>query len=144
MVSMGNSQQAGGAKKTLTYAVGGLIIVLMSAVIVKLVLVFFSGGVTPPKATTTTTTTTVSYPQFVNNAKSTPGIRAGETIKKCTYNGEVVYLFPTGSYYPDAYTTALFYNNQTLICYPDGGISGHGDGKCPGFTTSTCKAIHTY
>jgi len=46
------------------------------------------------------------------------------------YKGEKVYFIP--SYCCDMFSE-LYDSNCKLICHPDGGITGKGDGKCPDF-----------
>lgn len=48
------------------------------------------------------------------------------------YQGKIVYFFP--QYCCDVFSE-LHDENCTLICHPDGGITGMGDGKCSGFFT---------
>ena len=48
------------------------------------------------------------------------------------YQGKSVYFFP--QYCCDVFSE-LYDENCTLICHPDGGITGMGDGKCSGFFT---------
>ena len=50
------------------------------------------------------------------------------------YNGEKYYYIP--SYCCDAYSE-LYDKKCNLICHPDGGFSGAGDGTCPDFTNGT-------
>jgi hypothetical protein len=55
------------------------------------------------------------------------------SIWQYEYNGQKVYYIP--SYCCD-FQSQLFDSNCNLICSPDGGFSGKGDGKCPDFLTS--------
>lgn len=48
------------------------------------------------------------------------------------YNGKIVYYIP--SYCCDV-MGELYDDNCNLLCYPDGGILGNGDGKCNDFFT---------
>lgn len=47
----------------------------------------------------------------------------------------------TRFYYFSAYCcdvwSALYDANGTLVCHPDGGITGNGDGNCPDFSSGT-------
>lgn len=49
-------------------------------------------------------------------------------VFKYTYEGKTVYYIPP--YCCDAFSNLLD-DQCNLICHPDGGISGRGDGKCP-------------
>lgn len=55
------------------------------------------------------------------------------SIWQYEYNGQTVYFIT--SYCCDI-PSQLFDSNCNLICNPDGGFSGKGDGKCPDFFTS--------
>jgi hypothetical protein len=48
------------------------------------------------------------------------------------YNNETVYYIPPRCC--DIMST-LYDENCNIICYPDGGIAGNGDGLCPDFFT---------
>jgi hypothetical protein len=54
-----------------------------------------------------------------------------DKVFKYNYQGDDVYLFVPGNC-PDA-LYELYDGNCNLICSPSGGISGEGDGECPGF-----------
>jgi hypothetical protein len=55
------------------------------------------------------------------------------TIWQYTYNGSVVYLVPA----PCCDRFNPLYNvDCEIICHPDGGITGKGDGKCNYFHSS--------
>ncbi len=52
------------------------------------------------------------------------------SIWQYEYNGQTVYYEP--SYCCDFYST-LYDSKCNIICHPDGGIAGGGDGKCTDF-----------
>lgn len=52
------------------------------------------------------------------------------------YNGKTVYYIP--SYCCDMYSE-LYDEDCNLICNPDGGISGSGDGRCNDFSSKRKK-----
>lgn len=52
------------------------------------------------------------------------------TVWQYKYNGKTVYYIPP--YCCDA-TSELYDDKCNLLCRPDGGFSGGGDGKCPDF-----------
>ena len=51
-----------------------------------------------------------------------------------SYNGEKYYYIPP---YCCDIPSELYDKKCNLICHPDGGISGGGDGKCPDFSKGT-------
>jgi len=53
-----------------------------------------------------------------------------QSIWQYEYNGQVVYYVPPQCC--DQFST-LYDANGTVICAPDGGITGQGDGKCSDF-----------
>lgn len=68
---------------------------------------------------------------------------AYENIKKCIYQNQIAYYITSPCC--DNYNYLYDKNNQ-VICAPDGGITGHGDGKCPNFSLdkNSCKLIWQY
>jgi hypothetical protein len=58
------------------------------------------------------------------------------SIWQYEYNGQRVYYIT--SYCCD-FPGQLFDSNCNLLCNPDGGFSGKGDGKCPDFFTKRGK-----
>jgi len=62
------------------------------------------------------------------------------TIKKCNYQDKIVYYITSPCC--DNYNYLYNENNQ-VICAPDGGITGRGDGKCIDFSSDkkTCELI---
>lgn len=48
------------------------------------------------------------------------------------YNGQTVYYIPP--YCCDMYGT-LYNSNCEIICHPDGGFTGKGDGRCTDFSS---------
>ncbi|HEX7541492.1 MAG TPA: hypothetical protein VF352_05115 [Anaerolineales bacterium] len=53
-----------------------------------------------------------------------------QSIWQYEYNGQIVYYVPPQCC--DQFST-LYDANGTVICAPDGGFTGHGDGKCSDF-----------
>ena len=51
-------------------------------------------------------------------------------IARYEYKGETVYYVPPRCC--DIWST-LYSANGTVLCHPDGGIGGGGDGRCPAF-----------
>lgn len=52
------------------------------------------------------------------------------------YQGKIVYYIPP--YCCDVFG-ALYDTNCNLVCHPDGGITGNGDGVCPDFFETATK-----
>jgi hypothetical protein len=57
-------------------------------------------------------------------------------IARYEYRGEPVYYVPARCC--DIWST-LFRVDGTIVCHPDGGLSGRGDGGCPDFLTRRTK-----
>ncbi|MBT3543034.1 MAG: hypothetical protein HOM76_07620 [Flavobacteriaceae bacterium] len=51
-------------------------------------------------------------------------------VYRYTFEGKTVYFFPQ---YCCDFFSELYDDECTLICAPNGGITGMGDGKCSGF-----------
>jgi hypothetical protein len=73
-------------------------------------------------------------PSWVNNLisyfKAQPVGNPPQSIWQYEYKGQIVYYVPAQCC--DQYST-LYDKNGNVICSPDGGISGTGDGKCSDF-----------
>ncbi len=54
-----------------------------------------------------------------------------QSIWRYEYKGQTVYYVPAQCC--DQFSS-LFDGNGNLLCAPDGGISGQGDGRCPDFS----------
>jgi hypothetical protein len=66
---------------------------------------------------------------IANYEKDTIG-NPPRSIWEYDYNGQTVYYIPAQCC--DQFST-LYDASGKVICAPDGGITGRGDGKCPGF-----------
>lgn len=77
-----------------------------------------------------------SVPAFVENLikefKSQPVGNPPQSIWQYEYKAQVVYFVPAQCC--DQFST-LYDVTGKVICSPDGGITGAGDGKCPDFFT---------
>jgi hypothetical protein len=51
-------------------------------------------------------------------------------IARYEYRGEIVYYLPARCC--DIWST-LYHADGTIVCHPDGGLTGRGDGRCPTF-----------
>jgi hypothetical protein len=66
----------------------------------------------------------------INQLKSKPATNPAATVWQYEYNGQTVYYIPPSCC---DVMSQLYDNNCNLICNPDGGITGAGDGKCSDF-----------
>lgn len=67
---------------------------------------------------------------LVDQMEGQPPANPPAFIAKYEYQGmDVYYLPPSCCDVP----SALFDEEGTVLCSPDGGLSGHGDGRCPDF-----------
>ncbi len=66
----------------------------------------------------------------IKELKSKPKLNPPASITQFTYNGQIVYYITSGCC--DQYNQ-LFDSNCSLLCSPDGGLTGRGDGKCLDF-----------
>jgi hypothetical protein len=64
--------------------------------------------------------------QFENNPVANPPL----SVWKYAYNGQVVYFVP--AHCCDIAST-LYGAQGSILCAPDGGFTGRGDGKCSDF-----------
>jgi hypothetical protein len=62
-------------------------------------------------------------------------------IDRYTYQSAVVFYTPPK--YADQYST-LYDRCGTVVCHPDGGFTGRGDGLCPGFFDSATGPIRIW
>jgi hypothetical protein len=68
--------------------------------------------------------------------------RMDAKIYRYKYNGRIVY-YVQNYIGPDGFS-ALYDDDCKLICHPDGGITGRGDGKCPDFHQSKTDEFLIY
>ena len=77
---------------------------------------------------------------LIEQEKTNPVANPPSSITKCNYNDEVVYYLPArccGVY-------GFLYNSDgKIICSPDGGFIGSGDGRCVDFFSdrTDCEVI---
>jgi uncharacterized protein DUF6970 len=67
---------------------------------------------------------------LIRQLESQPKANPPAYVASYEYQGEVVYYVPPRccDIFGDLYDAA-----GQLICHPDGGLAGHGDGRCPDF-----------
>ena len=68
--------------------------------------------------------------QLIHKFQSQPVGNPPESIWRYTYRGQVVYYVPAQCC--DQYST-LYDAMGNVLCAPDGGLTGQGDGQCPDF-----------
>ncbi len=79
-----------------------------------------------------TSTVPACISEKIEYLKNQPKGNPAYSVYQYTYNGQKVYYFPPQccDQYSDLYDT-----NCNLICHPDGGLIGSGDGNCRSFLT---------
>jgi hypothetical protein len=79
-------------------------------------------------------TSTEENPEWIHNLiakyESEPVGNPPQSIWQYEYQGQTVYYVPPQCC--DQYGT-LYDVNGDIICAPDGGLTGRGDGRCPDF-----------
>jgi hypothetical protein len=70
--------------------------------------------------------------ELIQKFQSDPVGNPPQSIWRYEYNGQTVYYVPPQCC--DQYST-LYDATGNVICAPDGGIDGKGDGKCPDFAS---------
>ncbi len=68
--------------------------------------------------------------KLIQQFESDPVGNPVQSIWSYEYDGQVVYYIPPQCC--DQYST-LYDTSGSVICAPDGGFTGKGDGKCPDF-----------
>jgi len=68
--------------------------------------------------------------QKINAIKNEAVRNPPAKVYQYTYQNQTVYFIP--SYCCDVFSE-LYDSNCTLVCHPDGGITGRGDGRCTDF-----------
>ena len=69
-------------------------------------------------------------PVFVQELITADPVVDAHEIWKYRFDGETVYYIPPRPY---DIPSMLFNSEGNVICSPDGGLTGGGDGKCPTF-----------
>ena len=67
---------------------------------------------------------------LVAQIQSEPVTNPPSAIFSYRYRGETVYFRPSRCC---DFPSVLYDRNGSVICQPDGGITGNGDGRCPDF-----------
>jgi hypothetical protein len=105
--------------------------------IITLSILFLMSGCTGIRATATP-----ANPDFVNalitKFQDAPVGNPLQSIWKYEYKGGTVYFVPPQCC--DQYSQ-LYDASGSLICAPDGGFTGSGDGKCPDFFQTRSNGV---
>lgn len=75
---------------------------------------------------------------LITAAASQPVGNPPRSIYRCTYRGATVFYLPPQCC--DQFS-ALLSSDCALICAPDGGFAGGGDGRCADFTRASCTLL---
>ena len=67
---------------------------------------------------------------LIRDLESQPRANPPAFIARYHYKGETVYFQPQRCC---DVPSSVFTSNGTVMCHPDGGITGAGDGRCPDF-----------
>lgn len=89
----------------------------------------------------TNTNSELSWVQDFISEKSAKSVEnPPASISKCAYQEETVYYVPAPCC--DQYAT-LYDAEKEVVCYPSGGLTGQGDGRCRDFNAdkADCQEI---
>jgi hypothetical protein len=75
---------------------------------------------------------------LITTAASQPVGNPPHSIYRCMYRGATVYYLPPQCC--DQFSS-LISSDCELICSPDGGFTGGGDGRCTDFTRASCTLL---
>lgn len=67
---------------------------------------------------------------LITKEESGPVANPPASVTKCMYKNQIVYYLPSRCC---DISSVLYNENGEVICAPDGGFTGRGDGKCPDF-----------
>jgi hypothetical protein len=99
----------------------------MKVIVLTIVgVIIFLAGCAP----TSQTTNPAWVDKLITQFKTDPVGNPPQSIWSYEYNGQVVYFIPAQCC--DMYST-LYDAYGNIICAPDGGLTGKGDGKCTDF-----------
>ncbi len=76
--------------------------------------------------------------QLIKQFQEAPVGNPPRAIYKYEYQGKTVYYLPAQCC--DQFST-LYDADGNVLCAPDGGLSGHGDGKCDDFLQSRSNEV---
>lgn len=94
---------------------------------ISIVALILAGGCSKPQ---TSTQIPLCVQQKIKELQNEPVRSPATSVWEYEYKGQIVYYVPP--HCCDFY--GLLYDSDcNLICAPDGGLTGKGDGKCPDF-----------
>ena len=73
---------------------------------------------------------------LIHDLEAAPVANPPASIARYEYRGETVYYLPARCC--DIWST-VYRADGTVMCHPDGGITGRGDGQCPSFLAERTK-----
>lgn len=113
-------------------------------IVLVLVLIVVVGYLTVGKKLISPTPIPSSAPSWLKNLiaeqEGNPVANPPASLTQCEYKNKIVYYLPPRCC---DISSALYNENGNVICSPDGGFTGAGDGKCADFfdTRQQCKII---
>ena len=82
---------------------------------------------------------------LIGNFENKPQFRQPtREIWQLEYDGETVFFLPILPTHCCHTLSWLYDADGNLICFPDGGITGEGDGRCPGFRGGPGRGVLVY
>jgi len=76
--------------------------------------------------------------ELIEEVKAAPTRNPPASVARYSYLGKIVYYVPP---FCCDMTSVLYDVDGEVICVPDGGITGAGDGRCPDFFEERGDAI---
>jgi len=104
----------------------------------KIILIAFIGIVISCKNTNVTVISPNCIETKIQKLKNEPVQNPPAKVWKWKVDGQTYYYITSNCC--DQYNY-LFTSNCEIVCAPDGGITGKGDGKCPVFTNKIIKTL---
>ena len=75
---------------------------------------------------------------LIKNEESRPATSPPRSLSKCTYKNQIVYYLPSRC----CDMPSIVYSGKgDVVCSPDGGLTGKGDGKCSDFFESKKNCV---
>jgi hypothetical protein len=109
--------------------------------LILVVLFIFTGACRTTKKQKATSTT-YALPAWltvkIKSLQEAPPHKLPSFVMQYTFNNQTVYYIPADCC---DQLNPLYKEDGTLLCKPDGGFTGKGDGKCPDFNRATLKGI---
>lgn len=109
--------------------------ILLFGLLGVVLLIFTATYLVIPKRTSKSVTTSNSndstwLKDLIKQEEDNPVASPPASLSKCTYSNQIVYYLPPRC----CDVPSIVYNDEgDVICSPDGGLTGNGDGKCTDF-----------